>query len=80
MPVRIQIKEFDTEIVKAALEFCYEKYDNFIGNETKLFEFAIAFEIENLKKACLAYFGENITPENVCEIVQIAYSHNFQSL
>uniref|UniRef100_A0A914R554 BTB domain-containing protein n=1 Tax=Panagrolaimus davidi TaxID=227884 RepID=A0A914R554_9BILA len=49
IPVRISVKEFQAEIVKAALEFLYGKSDAIKGKEMEVFKFAEKYDIEELK-------------------------------
>jgi hypothetical protein len=80
LPVQIKVEEFDTETITAALDFCYGKTDAIIGKESKIFGFASKYSFSNIMKACSNYFENDISPENVCEIVQIAYTNNLEDL
>uniref|UniRef100_A0A914P1M4 BTB domain-containing protein n=1 Tax=Panagrolaimus davidi TaxID=227884 RepID=A0A914P1M4_9BILA len=80
LPVQCEIEEFDTETIIAALNFCYGKNDVIKNNEKKLFEFAEKYCIEELKESCCTHFADNLSTENVCDIIQIAYSNNFEEL
>uniref|UniRef100_A0A914Q540 BTB domain-containing protein n=1 Tax=Panagrolaimus davidi TaxID=227884 RepID=A0A914Q540_9BILA len=33
-----------------------------------------------LMDACCTYFEESVNPSNVCELIKIAYSNNFEEL
>uniref|UniRef100_A0AC34FFR8 BTB domain-containing protein n=1 Tax=Panagrolaimus sp. ES5 TaxID=591445 RepID=A0AC34FFR8_9BILA len=47
---------------------------------TDISKFAHEFGFIELTEACLIYLEENVDAKNVCEIVQIAYSSNFEEL
>uniref|UniRef100_A0A914QPB4 BTB domain-containing protein n=1 Tax=Panagrolaimus davidi TaxID=227884 RepID=A0A914QPB4_9BILA len=49
LPVQHKINEFDTEIITAAVEFCYGKLGAIKDKEIKLFEFAEKYFIQELK-------------------------------
>uniref|UniRef100_A0AC35F6Y5 BTB domain-containing protein n=1 Tax=Panagrolaimus sp. PS1159 TaxID=55785 RepID=A0AC35F6Y5_9BILA len=79
-PVKFRIKEFDTETIKSALDFCYGKKNSIEGNEAKLFDFASKYSFIELMKACSNSFEKTVNEKNVCEIIQIAYSTENESL
>jgi hypothetical protein len=43
-------------------------------------EFAKMYQIQELKERCLSYLNDTVTPFNVCQIIEIAYEHNFECL
>uniref|UniRef100_A0A914QF65 BTB domain-containing protein n=1 Tax=Panagrolaimus davidi TaxID=227884 RepID=A0A914QF65_9BILA len=80
LPVTINVEEFNAEIIKAALDFLYGKIDSIKGKENEIFKFAVKYNIKMLIDACCSYFEESVNPTNVCELIQIAYSNNFEGL
>uniref|UniRef100_A0AC34F8R7 BTB domain-containing protein n=1 Tax=Panagrolaimus sp. ES5 TaxID=591445 RepID=A0AC34F8R7_9BILA len=79
-PTKINVDGFDANVIVAALDFCYGKDDAIVGNESKLFDFANKYSMPSLKEACCSYFEDKVNTKNVCEIIQIAYSNNFDGL
>uniref|UniRef100_A0A914PWQ6 BTB domain-containing protein n=1 Tax=Panagrolaimus davidi TaxID=227884 RepID=A0A914PWQ6_9BILA len=79
-PVQIAANDFDAETIKSALNFLYDKSNAIIGKEMEVFKFAINFGIQHLIDACVSFFEQSVNPTNVCEFIQIAYSHNFEHL
>jgi hypothetical protein len=80
LPTKINIESFNANVISAALDFCYGKNDSIVGLEGKLFDFANKYSMNALKQACCSYFEEKVNVKNVCEIIQIAYSNNFDGL
>uniref|UniRef100_A0A914QWJ2 BTB domain-containing protein n=1 Tax=Panagrolaimus davidi TaxID=227884 RepID=A0A914QWJ2_9BILA len=79
-PIQITANDFDAETIQSALNFLYDKSDSIIGKEMKVFKFAVKFGIQILIDACVSIFEESVSPSNVCEFIQIAYSNNFDEL
>uniref|UniRef100_A0A914P626 BTB domain-containing protein n=1 Tax=Panagrolaimus davidi TaxID=227884 RepID=A0A914P626_9BILA len=71
---------FDADTISSSIDFCYGNKSAIVRKEFKVFEFAEKYDIYVLKEACCHAFEENVCKENVFEIVQIAYSHNFEEL
>uniref|UniRef100_A0AC35GMS3 BTB domain-containing protein n=1 Tax=Panagrolaimus sp. PS1159 TaxID=55785 RepID=A0AC35GMS3_9BILA len=71
------------ETLAAALDFYYGEYD-FLENKGSLMsdilKFAKTYDFTELKEACCTYFKETVDPKNVCEFIQIAYSHDIEEL
>uniref|UniRef100_A0A914ZDD4 BTB domain-containing protein n=1 Tax=Panagrolaimus superbus TaxID=310955 RepID=A0A914ZDD4_9BILA len=80
IPVKINIEKFNAEIIKASLEFLYDKLDSILGKESQVFKFATEYSIEILKETCCSHFEKTVNSENVCEFIQIAYNNGFEEL
>uniref|UniRef100_A0A914QBJ1 BTB domain-containing protein n=1 Tax=Panagrolaimus davidi TaxID=227884 RepID=A0A914QBJ1_9BILA len=80
LPVTINVEEFNAETIKASMDFLYGKIDSIKGKENEIFKFAVKYKIKMLMDACCSFFEESVNPANVCEIIQIAYSNNFEAL
>uniref|UniRef100_A0AC34F2N9 BTB domain-containing protein n=1 Tax=Panagrolaimus sp. ES5 TaxID=591445 RepID=A0AC34F2N9_9BILA len=66
LPVTINVENFNVETIQAALNFLYDKYDALDGKEPT--------------DACCSVLVKSVDPSNVCELIQIAYLHNFEEL
>uniref|UniRef100_A0AC34GXE8 BTB domain-containing protein n=1 Tax=Panagrolaimus sp. ES5 TaxID=591445 RepID=A0AC34GXE8_9BILA len=80
LPVTINVDNFDTATIQAALGFLYDKTDAIDGKETAVFKFALHYDIKDLIDACCSFFEKSVDPANVCEYIQIAYNQNFEEL
>uniref|UniRef100_A0AC34FSY0 BTB domain-containing protein n=1 Tax=Panagrolaimus sp. ES5 TaxID=591445 RepID=A0AC34FSY0_9BILA len=80
LPVKINVENFDAKTIQAALHFLYEKIDAIDGKETAVFKFGLHYDIQKIMVACCSFFEESVAPKNVCELIQIAYSNNFEEL
>lgn len=76
----INIPNFDSAIIKEALNFLYEGKCNFEVNPHKIFCFAHLFQTENLIKECKIYLLNNINEKNILECIKLAkvYSCDLQ--
>uniref|UniRef100_A0A914Q8F7 BTB domain-containing protein n=1 Tax=Panagrolaimus davidi TaxID=227884 RepID=A0A914Q8F7_9BILA len=81
LPVRISMKDYEHEIIKAALDFMLEKPGGIVGKENSLLKFAVQYEILDLTKAC-SDNANKLTPTktNIIEYIQLAYAYNFEEL
>uniref|UniRef100_A0A914PN18 BTB domain-containing protein n=1 Tax=Panagrolaimus davidi TaxID=227884 RepID=A0A914PN18_9BILA len=79
-PAIINVEDFDAETIKASMEFLYGKNESINGKEMEVCKFAVKYNIKMLMDACCLYFEESVNPSNVCELIQIAYSNNFEEL
>uniref|UniRef100_A0A914QPD7 BTB domain-containing protein n=1 Tax=Panagrolaimus davidi TaxID=227884 RepID=A0A914QPD7_9BILA len=80
LPAIINVEEFNAQTIQSALEFLYGKIDSIKGKENEIFKFAVKYNIKMLIDACCKYFEESVNPSNVCELIQIAYLHDFEEL
>uniref|UniRef100_A0A914PIG6 BTB domain-containing protein n=1 Tax=Panagrolaimus davidi TaxID=227884 RepID=A0A914PIG6_9BILA len=81
LPVRISMKDYEHEIIKAALDFMLEKPDGIVGKENSLIKFAVKYEILDLIKACSDHANKLLPAKtNVIEYVQLAYTYNLEEL
>uniref|UniRef100_A0A914ZE75 BTB domain-containing protein n=1 Tax=Panagrolaimus superbus TaxID=310955 RepID=A0A914ZE75_9BILA len=72
--------EFDENITLKAVQFCYGNYFIVDGFENQLLEFAKIYQIQELKERCLSHLNDTVTSFNVCQIIEIAYQHNYECL
>uniref|UniRef100_A0A914P3A3 BTB domain-containing protein n=1 Tax=Panagrolaimus davidi TaxID=227884 RepID=A0A914P3A3_9BILA len=79
-PIEIIVEEFKGEIIQAAIDFLYDKTDSIKGIEADVFNFAKRYGIHDIMNACCLHFKESVNSTNVCELIQIAYSNNFEEL
>uniref|UniRef100_A0A914QPW4 BTB domain-containing protein n=1 Tax=Panagrolaimus davidi TaxID=227884 RepID=A0A914QPW4_9BILA len=80
-PVQIQMKDFDVDTIKAALDFMLFKPDSIVGREFSLLKFAVKYDIPKLMESCSFWADKlEITKSNVVEYVQIAYDYNLEEL
>uniref|UniRef100_A0AC34GYD4 BTB domain-containing protein n=1 Tax=Panagrolaimus sp. ES5 TaxID=591445 RepID=A0AC34GYD4_9BILA len=80
LPVTINVENFNAEIIQAAIDFMYDKTDAIIGKEMDVFKFARRYDIQEIMDACSSFFEKSVDPSNVCELIQIGYSNNFEEL
>uniref|UniRef100_A0AC34G7Z8 BTB domain-containing protein n=1 Tax=Panagrolaimus sp. ES5 TaxID=591445 RepID=A0AC34G7Z8_9BILA len=72
--------EFNERITLKAIQFCYGNYHIVDGFEKELLEFAKIYQIQDLKERCLSHLNDSVTSFNVCEIIKVAYEHNYECL
>uniref|UniRef100_A0A914Y578 BTB domain-containing protein n=1 Tax=Panagrolaimus superbus TaxID=310955 RepID=A0A914Y578_9BILA len=79
-PVKINVENYNAEIIEAALNFLYDKSDAIDGKEIEIFRFAIEYDIDDILNSWCSFFEKFVDPSNVCDYIQIAYSNNFEEL
>uniref|UniRef100_A0A914Z3X4 BTB domain-containing protein n=1 Tax=Panagrolaimus superbus TaxID=310955 RepID=A0A914Z3X4_9BILA len=79
-PVTINVENYNAEIIKAALNFLYDKNDAINGKEIDVFKFGVEYGIQDIMDACCSCFEKSVDSTNVCEYIQIAYLNNFEEL
>uniref|UniRef100_A0A914QIX9 BTB domain-containing protein n=1 Tax=Panagrolaimus davidi TaxID=227884 RepID=A0A914QIX9_9BILA len=79
-PVKINVEEFNSDIIYSALDFLNGKNDAINGKEIELYHFADKYSLRDLKKKCCNKFDKLLSFKNVCEIIQIAYANYFEEL
>uniref|UniRef100_A0A914PNH1 BTB domain-containing protein n=1 Tax=Panagrolaimus davidi TaxID=227884 RepID=A0A914PNH1_9BILA len=80
IPIKIKIENFNVDTVISAFKFCFGRHVEVIQNITDVIHFIKEYAIFPLTVDCCKKLDESVTIENVCDIVQIAYSNNFESL
>uniref|UniRef100_A0A914PG06 BTB domain-containing protein n=1 Tax=Panagrolaimus davidi TaxID=227884 RepID=A0A914PG06_9BILA len=79
-PVKINVEEFNSDIIYSALDFLNGKNDAINGKEIELYHFSDKYSLRDLKKVCCSKFDKLLCAKNVCEIIQIAYANYFEEL
>uniref|UniRef100_A0A914P0H7 BTB domain-containing protein n=1 Tax=Panagrolaimus davidi TaxID=227884 RepID=A0A914P0H7_9BILA len=79
-PVKINVEEFNSDIIYSALDFLNGKNDAINGKEIELYHFSDKYSLRDLKKVCCNKFDKLLSVKNVCEIIQIAYANYFEEL
>lgn len=80
MSQEIQVEDIEPHIFKKMLQFIYtDDVDFNFSSAMKLFKAASKYGIEDLKKLCFNKMKENISKENVCPLLKMAYDTNCQS-
>uniref|UniRef100_A0AC35GKU8 BTB domain-containing protein n=1 Tax=Panagrolaimus sp. PS1159 TaxID=55785 RepID=A0AC35GKU8_9BILA len=80
-PVQIEMKDFDGDVIKAALDYMLFKPDSIGGKKLALFKFAAKYNIPKLMESCAVNADKlEITKSNVTVYVQIAYDYNLEEL
>lgn len=75
----IQVPDIEPHIFKKMLQFIYTDEVGFNSDSAvKLFKAASKYGIEELKNLCFNKMNENISKENVCLILGMAYDMNCQ--
>uniref|UniRef100_A0AC34EZF3 BTB domain-containing protein n=1 Tax=Panagrolaimus sp. ES5 TaxID=591445 RepID=A0AC34EZF3_9BILA len=73
---KVQIIDFDAEIVQAAVEFCYDQdiseFFDSLTNTCALFQFADKYDIADLKARIEMLFVKGLTPQTIGEITNAA--------
>uniref|UniRef100_A0A914PM84 BTB domain-containing protein n=1 Tax=Panagrolaimus davidi TaxID=227884 RepID=A0A914PM84_9BILA len=79
-PVKINVEEFNSDVIYSALDFLNGKNDAINGKEIELYHFSDKYSFRDLKKVCCSKFDKLLSLKNVCEIIQIAYANYFEEL
>uniref|UniRef100_A0AC35FCP8 BTB domain-containing protein n=1 Tax=Panagrolaimus sp. PS1159 TaxID=55785 RepID=A0AC35FCP8_9BILA len=79
-PVKINVEEFNSDIIYSALDFLNGKNDAINGKEIELYHFANKYSLRDLKNVCCNKFDKLLSLKNVCEIIKITYENYFEEL
>uniref|UniRef100_A0A914QX39 BTB domain-containing protein n=1 Tax=Panagrolaimus davidi TaxID=227884 RepID=A0A914QX39_9BILA len=79
-PTYLNVSNFNGDTTQAAIDFMNGNIDAIKRKEFEVCKFAVTYDIQKLINACRLSFEESVNPSNVCEIIQIAYSNNFEEL
>uniref|UniRef100_A0A914QJ93 BTB domain-containing protein n=1 Tax=Panagrolaimus davidi TaxID=227884 RepID=A0A914QJ93_9BILA len=80
LPIKLKIENFNVDTIISAFKFCFGRHVEVIQNITDVIRFFTEYAIFPLTDDCCKKLDESVTIENVCDIVPIAYSNNFESL
>uniref|UniRef100_A0AC35FSL0 BTB domain-containing protein n=1 Tax=Panagrolaimus sp. PS1159 TaxID=55785 RepID=A0AC35FSL0_9BILA len=79
-PTYLNVSNFTGDTIQAAIDFMNGNINAIKGKEFEVCKFAVTYDIQKLINACRLSFEKSVNPSNVCEIIQIAYSDNFEEL
>uniref|UniRef100_A0AC34GN50 BTB domain-containing protein n=1 Tax=Panagrolaimus sp. ES5 TaxID=591445 RepID=A0AC34GN50_9BILA len=79
---KVIITDFDYQTVEIAIKYCYGIFEPSLGpgEAIKLLQFADKYDLTVLKTPMEKYLSSNISPGNVCKIVNAAILTNCQAL